>query len=182
MGNCCFTPPPGENYQAPNGGNDHVIDPAAATSNPGTVLTPLPTQTGPHVPQATMVPVPPVPNERRVLVRALYRYDGQNDDDVRFDKGDIMEVVSNMGDAWWYARHLRTQQEGYIPSNYVLVDDGRPTSLEAWFDIGRREADRLLLLMGNPRGTYIIRNSSGETLLLWSNLFGLAACQTISAF
>lgn len=171
MGNCCPRPGPASrsgNYHPPNGDSiDHVID--TGVPNQGTVQLPqqLTSPTGPHVAQQQMIPVPAAPTERRVLVRALYRYDGQNDDDVRFEKGDIMEVVSNMGDAWWYARHLRTQQEGYIPSNYVLVDDGRPTSLEAWFDIGRREADRLLLLMGNPKGTYIIRPSSGKKT--WSH-------------
>jgi len=32
-----------------------------------------------------------------------------------------------------------------------------------WFAIDRREADKQLMLPGNPRGTFLIRNSQGET-------------------
>ncbi|VDQ07814.1 unnamed protein product, partial [Trichobilharzia regenti] len=100
------------------------------------------------------------PRAPLVQVRALYSYQGHNQDDLPFQKGDIMFVVSGMSDAWWFARHAETGMSGYIPSNYVCLDDGLPTSLDAWYDIGRREADRKLLLVGNPKGTYLIRPSS----------------------
>uniref|UniRef100_A0A3Q0KBZ0 Tyrosine-protein kinase n=2 Tax=Schistosoma mansoni TaxID=6183 RepID=A0A3Q0KBZ0_SCHMA len=95
-----------------------------------------------------------------VQVRALYSYQGHNQDDLSFQKGDIMFVISGMSDAWWFARHSDTGISGYIPSNYVCLNDGLPTSLDAWYNIGRREADRKLLLVGNPKGTYLIRPSS----------------------
>ncbi|CAH8292436.1 unnamed protein product [Schistosoma rodhaini] len=95
-----------------------------------------------------------------VQVRAIYSYQGHNQDDLSFQKGDIMYVISGMSDAWWFARHADTGMSGYIPSNYVCLNDGLPTSLDAWYDIGRREADRKLLLVGNPKGTYLIRPSS----------------------
>jgi len=31
---------------------------------------------------------------------------------------------------WWIARNIVTGKEGYIPSNYVVVDDDRPESQE----------------------------------------------------
>jgi len=33
-----------------------------------------------------------------------------------------------------------------------------------WFSIDRREADKQLMLPGNPRGTFLIRNAAGITL------------------
>jgi hypothetical protein len=95
-----------------------------------------------------------------VIVRALYKYEGQHADDLAFEKDDFMIVHCDRSEPWWYAEHSKSHKKGYIPSNYVVIDDGRPSSLDAWYDISRREADRLLLLMGNPRGTYIIRSCS----------------------
>ncbi|VDN21451.1 unnamed protein product [Dibothriocephalus latus] len=101
-----------------------------------------------------------------VRVRALYKYCAQNRDDLDFNKGDVMIVESGLSESWWLARHLRTGQQGYIPSNYVVVEDGRPTSLDAWFDISRNEADRLLLVPGLLLGTYILRPSSRKSYAL----------------
>lgn len=96
-----------------------------------------------------------------IRVRALYTYQGQNPGDLSFQKGDIMFVESDNTDSWWFAIHPVLKRSGYIPSNYVRPNDGLPTSLDAWYDIGRREADRMLLLAGNVKGTYIIRPCSG---------------------
>ncbi|THD23481.1 Proto-oncogene tyrosine-protein kinase Yrk [Fasciola hepatica] len=113
------------------------------------------------IPQNPVLPMPPpAPLQPMVRVRALYTYDGQHPDDLAFQKGDTMFVLSDLSVEWWFAKHQRTGESGYVPSNYVLVDDGLPTSLDAWYDIGRREADRKLLLVGNPKGTYLIRPSS----------------------
>lgn len=98
-----------------------------------------------------------------VRVRALYNYIIHNPGDLAFCKGDIMVVSSDLNEPWWFATHQVTFKTGYIPSNYVAVDDGSPTSHEAWFEINHSEADRKLLLMGNPKGTFIIRPCSGNT-------------------
>lgn len=45
----------------------------------------------------------------------------------------------------------------------AVVDAFSPHS--CWFDISRRDADRLLLMPGNARGTYLIRPSSGTLKL-----------------
>ncbi|KAA0185558.1 Tyrosine-protein kinase [Fasciolopsis buskii] len=102
------------------------------------------------IPQNSVLPIPaPAPLQPMVRVRALYTYEGQHPDDLAFQKGDTMFVLSDLSVEWWFARHQRTGESGYVPSNYVLIDDGLPTSLDAWYDIGRREADRKLLLVGN---------------------------------
>ncbi|VEL06817.1 unnamed protein product [Protopolystoma xenopodis] len=106
-------------------------------------------------------PTQQTPNGRsQIRVRALYSYTRHNHDDLNFEKGDVMVVLSDISDAWWLATHTVTGAIGYIPSNYVVIDDGKPTSLDAWFDISRRDADRKLLPGGIIKGAYIIRPSS----------------------
>ena len=99
---------------------------------------------------------------RVVRVHALYTYVAQNTDDLSFQKGDVMLVESGLSEAWWLARHLKTGQQGYIPSNYVTVEKGLSTQMEAWYDITRKDAERMLLMPGLPQGTYILRPSSGK--------------------
>ena len=131
-------------------------------------------QNGPqHNPSFAYGPAqPPAPldqqlaeqSPRVVRVHALYTYVAQNADDLSFQKGDVMLVESGLSEAWWLARHLRTGQQGYIPSNYVTVENGLNTQMEAWYDITRKDAERMLLMPGLPQGTYILRPCSGEGL------------------
>uniref|UniRef100_A0A672SZP2 Tyrosine-protein kinase n=1 Tax=Sinocyclocheilus grahami TaxID=75366 RepID=A0A672SZP2_SINGR len=60
---------------------------------------------------------------------------------------------------WWDARSLTTGGTGYIPSNYVAPVDS--IQAEDWYfgKLGRKDAERQLLSTGNPRGTYLIRES-----------------------
>ncbi|VDL19066.1 unnamed protein product [Hymenolepis diminuta] len=99
-------------------------------------------------------------SSRVVRVHALYTYVAQNADDLSFQKGDVMLVESGLSEAWWLARHLKTGQQGYIPSNYVAVENGLSNQMEAWYDISRKDAERMLLMPGLPQGTYILRPCS----------------------
>uniref|UniRef100_A0A673A488 Tyrosine-protein kinase n=1 Tax=Sphaeramia orbicularis TaxID=375764 RepID=A0A673A488_9TELE len=60
---------------------------------------------------------------------------------------------------WWEARSINTGQKGYIPSNYVAPADS--IQAEEWYfgKMGRKDAERLLLLPGNQRGTFLARES-----------------------
>lgn len=64
-------------------------------------------------------PPPPVPKPGNVkVVKALYNYDAQQDDELSFKEDDtlyILDMVSSKD--WWKARCGR--REGLIPSNYV---------------------------------------------------------------
>ncbi|VDM18198.1 unnamed protein product [Hydatigera taeniaeformis] len=115
---------------------------------------------GPTQPPTTLDQQLAEQSPRVVRVHALYTYVAQNADDLSFQKGDVMLVESGLSEAWWLARHLRTGQQGYIPSNYVTVENGQSTQMEAWYDITRKDAERMLLMPGLPQGTYILRPSS----------------------
>uniref|UniRef100_A0A8R1EBA3 SH3 domain-containing protein n=1 Tax=Caenorhabditis japonica TaxID=281687 RepID=A0A8R1EBA3_CAEJA len=56
--------------------------------------------------------------EREVLV-ALYPYDSRADGDLSFQKGDVMYLLDHSNCDWWYVRHQRTGQTGYVPRNFV---------------------------------------------------------------
>uniref|UniRef100_A0A5K4FEP7 non-specific protein-tyrosine kinase n=1 Tax=Schistosoma mansoni TaxID=6183 RepID=A0A5K4FEP7_SCHMA len=62
-------------------------------------------------------------------------------------------------------------RKGLVPGKYLQIIGNSLTTHISWFDIDRNEAERLLLLMGNPSGTYIIRPSS-------VNADGIACCLT----
>ena len=92
-------------------------------------------------------------------VRALYNFDAINQDDLSFRKGDLMELEKTPSDTddWWVATHLTTREKGYIPSNYVAIDDSDPRNQDWWFvEFDRKESDKMLLMPGNPRGTFFV--------------------------
>ena len=72
--------------------------------------------------------VPPVPGEPPSLPSnkpsyplfiAKYGYSSRTDDDLGFEKGDLLYIIDAEEADWWLARSKQTYQEGYIPSNFV---------------------------------------------------------------
>uniref|UniRef100_A0A3Q0S527 Osteoclast-stimulating factor 1 n=1 Tax=Amphilophus citrinellus TaxID=61819 RepID=A0A3Q0S527_AMPCI len=53
----------------------------------------------------------------RLRVRALYNFTAEEDDELEFSAGDIIEVVDNSDGSWWKGR-LRGS-EGLFPANYT---------------------------------------------------------------
>ena len=49
-----------------------------------------------------------------------YDYFSRTDGDLNFKKGDLLYIVHKDEGDWWVARSKQTEQEGYIPSNYVV--------------------------------------------------------------
>ncbi|XP_060640313.2 proto-oncogene tyrosine-protein kinase Yrk isoform X3 [Anolis sagrei] len=93
------------------------------------------------------------------LFVALYDYEARTEDDLTFAKGEKFHIINNTEGDWWEARSLSTGSTGYIPSNYVAPVDS--IQAEEWYfgKIGRKDAERQLLCHGNPRGTFLIRES-----------------------
>ncbi|XP_059355122.1 tyrosine-protein kinase fynb isoform X3 [Carassius carassius] len=93
------------------------------------------------------------------LFVALYDYEARSEDDLSFRKGEKFQIINSTEGDWWDARSLTTGGTGYIPSNYVAPVDS--IQAEDWYfgKLGRKDAERQLLSTGNPRGTYLIRES-----------------------
>ena len=71
---------------------------------------------------------PPIPGEppslpskepNYPLFVAKYGYSSRTDDDLGFEKGDLLYIIDAEEADWWFARSKQTYQEGYIPSNFV---------------------------------------------------------------
>lgn len=130
-----------------------------SSPNPATIISPQDIQVG-----IPLRPLPSPPSKKdALLVRAMYDFDGINEDDLSFKKGDRLEVDETSQNCdWWVASHLKTGQKGYIPSNYVCTDDNSPQAQDWWFDFDRKESDKMLLLPGNQLGTFLVRESQDK--------------------
>lgn len=93
---------------------------------------------------------------------ALYDYETRTEEDLRFKKGEHLEILDTKQGDWWFARSKKTRMKGYIPSNYVA----KLKSIEAepWFfgKIKRVEAERKLLSADNEHGSFLIRDSESR--------------------
>lgn len=101
-----------------------------------------------------------MPQSKGIMVFvALYDYDARTNEDLTFRKGERLQIIDNTDSDWWLAKSLTTYQEGYIPSNYVAPE--LSVNAQDWFfgKIKRADAEKKLLLPGNPSGTFLIRDS-----------------------
>ena len=64
-------------------------------------------------------PEPPSKEPSFPLFVGKYDYNSRTDDDLSFKKGDLLYIINTDEGDWWYARSKHTNQEGYIPNNYV---------------------------------------------------------------
>lgn len=119
--------------------------------------------------QRTAAPIPAqkpmdgqLSNRNEKTYIALYDYDARVPDDLTFRQGDRLIILDESQPDWWRARSIQTNQEGYVPSNFIALEDS--PEQEGWFfgKIARTEAERRLLNTVNDRGTYIIRESEKE--------------------
>ncbi|XP_039595903.1 tyrosine-protein kinase Lck [Polypterus senegalus] len=102
---------------------------------------------------------PPTSPHPDNLVVAIYSYEPTHSEDLGFQKGDKMKILSKNEGEWLLAQSLATGKTGYVPYNFIVKMDTMET--EPWFfrDISRLEAQRLLLAPGNAAGSFLIRES-----------------------
>lgn len=116
-----------------------------------------------YSPTAAPPPLPPVkphpvPVDNRKLCTALFDYNARTEGDLTFRKGDTLHIIDDSGD-WWIAKFLTSNQEGYIPSNYVAPV--KTIDAEDWFfgKISRSDAFNRLYSNGIQKGTFLVRES-----------------------
>lgn len=96
-------------------------------------------------------------------LRALYSYQARDTTEVSFNIDDILYAMQDItGKNWYEAKNIKTGDIGLIPYNYVCIEDGSPSSLDCYYEVNRVEAERLLQVMSNISGTYLIRPSAGK--------------------
>ncbi|KAK2895841.1 tyrosine-protein kinase yes isoform X1 [Channa argus] len=123
------------------------------------VMTPFGGASSSFTSVAVSSPFPSVITGGVTFFVALYDYEARTSDDLSFKKGDRFQIINNTEGDWWEARSINTGQKGYIPSNYVAPADS--IQAEEWYfgKMGRKDAERLLLVPGNQRGTFLVRES-----------------------
>lgn len=99
--------------------------------------------------------------ERKIVI-ALYEYDTGAEEDLKFQKGEQLEILDDTQGDWWYAVSKKTGEKGYIPSNYVAPL--RSIQAEPWYfgKLRRVDADKKLLMPENEHGAFIIRDSESR--------------------
>lgn len=93
-------------------------------------------------------------------LKAMYDFEARGADELGFDVDDVLIILDDYDENWWFARHSLTKAEGYVPKNYVLNINDPKT--QKWF-FGwktRREAEKLLL--NKEVGTFLIRESENN--------------------
>ena len=120
MGNCTGKKKPKDQFDAPQ------ADVNTANNEPTVPQTQQPPSSSPKkkdrppLPKVPLRSEPSSPKSDVKLFVALFDYDARTSEDLTFKKGDYLEVKpENTAYDWWQAKSRSTQQEGYIPSNYV---------------------------------------------------------------
>ncbi|CAL8103640.1 unnamed protein product [Calicophoron daubneyi] len=96
--------------------------------------------------------------EEKFLV-AIFDYETQAAEEISVRKGDKLRVLDNSDPEWWLVEHTQSGLVGYVPTSYLAMADS--VEAEDWYfrSISRKDSERLLLLKGNIRGTFLIRES-----------------------
>ncbi|KAM7294198.1 tyrosine-protein kinase SRK3 [Ixodes scapularis] len=145
-----------------NGGLRQPLDTRYTKAPTGGGAQAPPPANGPHHEVLAVRPGPPGSGSGKMVV-ALYTYNARDDGDLSFRKGDRLQILNDSDPDWWHAKQVNGQQTGYIPRNYVAFE--KTVESEDWFfgKVSRKDAEKMLLLASNPRGTFLIRNSEQTT-------------------
>ncbi|SZF01843.1 unnamed protein product [Blumeria hordei] len=94
------------------------VEPTATTSSKTTAAVPV------IIPnQAVSRPPPPPPpaqpaRPKKVQYRALYEFSGQSENELSFQKDEIITIIQKENNGWWLAKNTM-KQEGWAPSAYL---------------------------------------------------------------
>ncbi|XP_065192958.1 crk-like protein isoform X2 [Sycon ciliatum] len=115
--------------------HDHYLDTTVLTEiadrqqQGQTLVQPRPKEGEPLPPpvRVTMPAAPepaPASNGQVICtVKALFKFQSDDSEDLPFEKDDIMYIISKDEDAWWTARHSVSGRQGSIPVPYVEVEE-----------------------------------------------------------
>ncbi|KAH8029187.1 hypothetical protein HPB51_023752 [Rhipicephalus microplus] len=97
------------------------------------------------------------------VVVAFYIYNAQDDGDLSFRKRDRLQIINDSDHDCWHAKQLNGIQIGYTSQNYLAFE--KTVESEDWFfgKVSWKDAEKMLMLASNPRGTFLVRNSEQKT-------------------
>lgn len=64
---------------------------------------------------------PPQQEPKGPIYVGRFKYVARTNEDLSFEKGERLKVISGIEGDWWLAKSLVTLREGYIPRNYVAL-------------------------------------------------------------
>ncbi|KAI8809267.1 hypothetical protein BJ742DRAFT_677130 [Cladochytrium replicatum] len=101
--------------------NDRRTTDAHEDRNNGSFGRATTTKTSPKIPRAGPPPPPPPNRSNQIRAIALYDFEGEQDGDLSFRKGDIIVVLkkTTSQNDWWTGRCAG--REGQFPANYVEI-------------------------------------------------------------
>ncbi|VDD76532.1 unnamed protein product [Mesocestoides corti] len=90
---------------------------------------------------------------------AIFDYQAHCDEDLTVHKGDVVIMLDHSDADWWLVENATTNLHGYVPSAYLAEENS--IHVFEWFfrEMSRKDSERLLLLHGNPLGTFLVRAS-----------------------
>ncbi|XP_046549582.1 tyrosine-protein kinase SRK2-like [Haliotis rubra] len=96
-----------------------------------------------------------------VIYLALYDFEGSYVDDLSFKKGDrLRKVDADETSDWVVCVNLTNDEVGYIPTNYMKVENNSPETQVWWFACTRERGEQRLLKEGLTDGTFLVRPTS----------------------
>lgn len=87
--------------------------PISTTNNANRSVPPPP----PPPPAAAVTPPPPPAAPSAPQYKAIYPFKSQEQGEIEFEKGDLLEILEKDENGWWLAK--KDGIEGWVPSNYL---------------------------------------------------------------
>eukprot|EP00055_Hartaetosiga_balthica_P003288 m.7251 g.7251 ORF g.7251 m.7251 type:complete len:701 (-) comp2741_c0_seq1:158-2260(-) len=103
-------------------------------------------------------------DEEDMTCIALYPLKAEEEDELEFNRGDIMVIMKGAklpNDKWRKMHHVKSGRIGLVPLNYVRRIVQRQVELESWYhgQLSSNEGERILLCR---KGQFLIRESTNE--------------------
>ncbi|MBW0489347.1 hypothetical protein O181_029062 [Austropuccinia psidii MF-1] len=115
-------------------------------------------------------------SEPSFFVEALYAFNGDNTASLSFQKGDVIEVLTQLSSGWWDGVIWRQRERGWFPSNYVRrITDQEAKITRAQLDAALAQ-DKLPIETSSDKPLPTLINSNHHSSLslssnhnLWEN-------------
>ncbi|CAH1264892.1 ARHGEF26 [Branchiostoma lanceolatum] len=93
---------------------------------------------------------------------ALYDFEPQRPGELLIKEGQELEILDYGDNVWYQARRLDTLEVGSVPYNYVAPVDSLQNQDWYFGNLGRKEAEELLLADGIEQGAFLVREARGQ--------------------